>query len=94
MTIRVDAETLRAKATELRTLRSTHDENIARMRTLVTNLSDVFEGQAATAYVKRFEGMQTTFNNFSEMIEEFARNLDTVATEFENLDAGMGSRLG
>lgn len=91
--IKIDADTLRSKAVEIRTMKSNHDDNIARMRTLVTNLSGVFEGEAGTAYVNQFESMQSTFTSFSEMIENFAAELDTVATNFEQLDTGLASKL-
>lgn len=92
--IRVDAQTLHSKANEIRNLKATHDENMARMKTLVTTLSDVFEGQAATAYVNRFESMQPTFASFSEMIEEFAVALDGVATTFTDTDTTLAGSLG
>ena len=91
--IKIDAETLRSKATEIRNLKSNHDDNINRMRSIVTNLSGVFEGQAGTAYVNQFESMQATFTSFSEMIEMFAAELDSTASNFENLDTTLASQL-
>lgn len=90
----IDADTLRAKATEIRNMKSTHDDNISKMRSLVTNLSGVFDGDAGTAYVNQFESMQATFTQFSEMIEMFAAELNTVADNFQNLDTGLASKLG
>lgn len=91
--IKIDADTLRSKATEIRTMKANHDENIARMRALVTNLSGVFEGEAATAYVNQFESMQATFTSFSEMIEMFAAELDTTANSFQEMDTTLASKL-
>lgn len=91
--IKIDADTLRSKATEIRTMKANHDENIARMRALVTNLSGVFAGEAATAYVNQFESMQATFTSFSEMIEMFAAELDTTANSFQEMDTTLASKL-
>lgn len=91
--IKIDADTLRSKATEIRTMKANHDENIARMRALVTNLSGVFEGEAGTAYVNQFESMQATFTSFSEMIEMFAAELDTTANSFQEMDTTLASKL-
>lgn len=91
--IKIDADTLRSKATEIRNMKATHDENIARMRALVTNLSGVFEGEAATAYVNQFESMQATFTSFSEMIEMFAAELDTTAASFGELDVTLAGKF-
>ena len=89
MAIRVDADTLHSKANELRTLLSNHNDNVGRMRTLVNNLT----GAAATAYIEKFNGMESTFTQFAEMIESFATNLDTVANSFTEQDNSLAGSL-
>lgn len=79
MAIRVDADTLHSKANEL--------------RTLVNNLSGEFTGAAATAYIEKFNGMESTFTQFAEMIESFATNLDTVANSFTEQDNSLAGSL-
>ena len=93
MAIRVDADTLHSKANELRTLLSNHNDNVGRMRTLVNNLSGEFTGVAATAYIEKFNGMESTFTQFAEMIENFATNLDTVANSFTEQDNSLAGSL-
>ena len=93
MAIRVDAETLHSKANELRNKLDTHNQNIANMKTLVNGLSGEFTGAAATAYIDRFNSMEATFNQFSEMIENFATNLDTVANSFTEQDNSLANSL-
>lgn len=93
MAIRVDAETLHTKANELRTMLSNHNDNVSKMRTLVNGLSGEFTGAAATAYIDRFNGMEATFTQFSEMIESFATNLDTVANSFTEQDNSLAGSL-
>ena len=93
MAIRVDADTLHSKANELRTLLSNHNDNVGRMRTLVNNLSGEFTGAAATANIEKFNGMESTFTQFAEMIENFATNLDTVANSFTEQDNSLAGSL-
>ena len=93
MAIRVDADTLHSKANELRSLLSNHNDNVGRMRTLVNNLSGEFTGAAATAYIEKFNGMESTFTQFAEMIESFATNLDTVANSFTEQDNSLAGSL-
>ena len=93
MASRVDAETLHNKANELRSKLTTHNQNIASMKTLVNGLSGEFTGAAATAYIDRFNSMEATFNQFSEMIENFATNLDTVANSFTEQDNSLANSL-
>lgn len=94
-TIRVDADTLHNKATDIRTLKANHDENIMKMKSLINSMcnSDVFSGEASKAYLNRMESMQATFNSFSELIEEFATALDGVADTFGDVDNGLASSL-
>lgn len=93
MAIRVDAETLHSKANELRNKLNTHNQNIASMKGLVNGLSSEFTGAAATAYIERFNSMEATFNNFSDMIESFATNLDAVANTFTDQDNTLANSL-
>ena len=93
--IKFDADQVKDKATQLRNMRSTHDDNITQMRTLITSMcnSEIFEGQAATAYLNKFESMASTFTQFSEMIEEFAARLDVAATTMTETDNALASAL-
>lgn len=94
-TIRVDADTLHTKANEIRTLKANHDENIMKMKNLITSMcnSEVFSGEASQAYINQMESMQATFNSFSEMIEKFATELDGVANSFTVEDNRLASSL-
>ena len=93
MAIRVDAETLHTKANELRNKLETHNQTIASMKALVNGLSGEFTGAAATAYIERFNSMEGTFTQFSELIENFATNLDSVATAFSDQDTSLANSL-
>lgn len=85
--IQVTPELLREKSGELRTLKSNHDENMAKMRSLIMNLNEIFEGKAHASLIQEYESMQSTFTNFSNMIENYAKWLDTAANRFEEQDA-------
>ncbi len=93
-TIKVDAETLHAKAKEISGLRDQHDSTIQQIGSLINGLSEVFAGQAGTAYVTRFESMKNTFTSFSEMLQEFSTDLDSVANAFTSIDESLAGSLG
>lgn len=84
--ILVNPETLRAKAADVRNYRSQHDEVIARLKTLVNGLSETWQGNAQTAFVSNFEGMQSTFVQFSELLEGYAKSMETFANKMEAED--------
>ena len=91
--IHVTPDLLRGKAGELRTLRANHDENMAKMRSLIMNLEEIFGGQAKEGMFAQYESMQSTFTNFSNMIEEYAKFLDKAAVDFEDRDNAGSSAI-
>jgi len=91
--INVTPELLKGKASELRSLKANHDENMAKMRSLILNLSEIFEGQAHASLVNEYESMQSTFTNFSNMIDGYAKWLDNAAVRFEEQDTSGSAAI-
>lgn len=91
--IQVTPETLRQKATDVRTYKGEHDEVIQKLRTLVSGLNEIWKGSAQDAFVAKFESMQSTFTNFSDMLEGYAKLMDTAATEMEGVDNQLKSTM-
>ena len=71
--IQVTPDLLNSKANDLRTLKGQHDEAMSKMRTLIMGLNEVWKGDAQDAFVAKYESMQSTFNNFSQMLEDYAK---------------------
>lgn len=82
----VNPETLRSKASNVRSYRDQHDEVISRLKTLVAGLSDTWQGNAQVAFAQNFESMQPTFTQFSEMLEEYAKAMESFAAKMEEAD--------
>ena len=91
--IQVTPELLTAKANELRGLKSNHDEAMAKMRTMIMGLNEIWKGDAQAAYVAKYESMQPTFNNFSQMIEDYAKLMDTAAQKLQETDQALQSTM-
>ena len=92
--IQVTPELLNAKANELRGLKAQHDEAMAKMRSLILGLNEIWKGEAQTALVSKYEGMQSTFNNFSEMLESYAKLMDVSAQQIQETDQNLKTILG
>lgn len=92
--IQVTPELLEAKANEVRGLKSEHDEVMTKMKSLVHSLEEQWKGEAQTAFVEKFDGMQSTFNDFSEMLEGYASLMDTSAKTLREADAQLKSVIG
>lgn len=92
--IYVTAPILREKASNLRSYISEHDEAINKIRNLVNGLPSEFKGVAADTYIEKFNSMEPTFNNFSEMLEELASKLDYAAEQFSAADDAVAGKMG
>ncbi len=92
--IELTPELLRGKAGELRGYKSEHDDAISKIKNLVNGLTGEFKGVAASAYIEKFNSMEPTFNNFSEMLAELASNLDFAANEMEGKDNEVANKIG
>lgn len=91
--IQVTPELLTSKASEVRQLRAQHDEVMAKMKTLVHSLNEQWKGEAQDAFVAKFDSMQTTFTNFSEMLESYAKMMDTSAKTLQETDQSLKSAI-
>lgn len=89
--IQVTPELLEAKAGEVRRLRAEHDEVMAKMKTLVHALNEIWKGEAQDAFLAKFDGMQSTFTNFSEMLEGHAVMMDNSAKTMRETDQALKS---
>lgn len=91
--IQVTPELLRGKATELRGLRSEHDEVMNKMKVLIQGLNEIWKGEAQDAFVSKYEGMQSTFTSFSELLEAYAGLMDLSAKDMEETDVNISQTI-
>ncbi|MBO5869593.1 MAG: WXG100 family type VII secretion target [Clostridia bacterium] len=87
--IQVTPDLLNGKANELRGLKGQHDEAMNKMRTLIMGLNEVWKGDAQDAFVAKYESMQSTFSNFSQMLEEYAKLMNTAAQKLQETDTAL-----
>ncbi len=92
--IQVSPDLLNAKATELRGLKAQHDEAMAKMRSLILGLNEIWKGEAQDALVAKYESMQPTFNSFSEMLESYAKLMDVSAQQLQETDQNLKTVIG
>lgn len=91
--IQVTPDLLKGKATELRGLKEEHDNAMSSMKTLITGLSEIWKGDAQDAFLAKYESMQSTFTNFSEMLEDYAKLMDTAATQLQEADTTLQATM-
>ncbi len=91
--IQVTPDLLTSKANELRSYKDQHDEAMNKMRTLVMGLNEIWKGDAQTAFLAKYESMQSTFTNFSQMLEEYAKLMDTAALKLQETDQSLQATM-
>lgn len=91
--IQVTPELLNSKANEVRSLKATHDDTMAKLRTLVLSLNETWKGEAQDAFVAKFESMQSNFTSFSNMLENYAKLMDTAARELQSTDQSLKTTM-
>ena len=91
--IQVTPDLLKGKASELRGYKAEHDEAMNKMKTLMTNLNEVWKGDAQDALLAKYESMQNTFTQFAEMLDDYAKLMDTSAEKMAELDASLASTM-
>lgn len=91
-TLRVTPEKLQATASSFEGIGGTVQNLTQQMTSIVTGLSgQVWSGEAATAYVNKFNGLQDDMDRIYKMIKEHSDDLIEMArnfsgTELENAD--------
>jgi len=91
--IQVTPDLLNGKANELRGYKDQHDDAMAKMRALITGLNEVWKGDAQDAFLAKYEGMQSTFTNFSQMLEDYAKLMDTAAQRMQETDQSLSTTM-
>ena len=94
MKIIVSAQEMKGNATRIRTEKVNFEQCISNMRNIVTTMSGVFEGEAATAYVDNFGSYENQFKAFGDLIESFAQKLDNAAETMTDTDKTLAGILG
>ena len=91
--IQVTPETLRSKAADVRNYRSEHNDVMAKLKNLIYALNEIWKGDAQNAFLAKYESMQPTFTNFSELLEGYAKLMDTAANDLEATDQYLKSTM-
>ena len=91
--IQVTPDLLNGKANDLRGLKSQHDEAMSKMRTLIMGLNEIWKGDAQDAFVAKYESMQATFTSFSQMLEDYAKLMNTAASKLQETDTALQATM-
>lgn len=91
--IQVTPDLLHNKANELRSYKDQHDEAMSKMQNLIYGLNEVWKGEAQDAFLGKYESMQPTFTKFSQMLEDYAKLMDTAAQRLQETDQSLQATM-
>lgn len=85
--IKVSPELLTSTASEFASEGSAVSNLTGEMMSLITGLTSVWEGEAATAYITRFKGLEDDIQKMVRMIQEHSNDLEEMARIYAETDA-------
>ncbi|MDD6729100.1 MAG: WXG100 family type VII secretion target [Eubacteriales bacterium] len=84
--LKVTPEQLIATANEFQSIGTTVRNLTGEMTNIVTGLSSIWEGEAATAYTAKFNGLQDDIERLHAMITEHVTDLNDMANVYSNAE--------
>ena len=91
--LQVRPQDLRGEAQQLKIICDNDRAKMSDMRTLVMQLSQIWQGEAQKAFYNQFMSMQPVFSSFFDMIDQFAEVEMMAADEAEQVDAELLSQI-
>ena len=95
--LKVTPEKLQSTASSFEGTGTTVNNLTQQMTAIVTGLSgQIWSGEAATAYVNKFNGLQDDMDRIHKMIQEHSQDLQEVAQQFitaENANKDLANSL-
>ena len=85
--IRVSASELKTKAATLRDYNSKFKAQVGSLESQEGNLIGMWEGEARNAFDKAFKNDKLQFDNFYNLIEEYAATLEVIAAKYAQAEA-------
>lgn len=84
--ISIDYAGAMEKVQKARGYKASHDEVIVNLKTLMSSLNDVWTGNRSTQLANEFASFETTFKNFSQLLEDYANKMEAWANGFKEYD--------
>lgn len=85
--LRVTPEQLISTASEFSSQGSTIQNLTSEMVSMVGNLASAWEGEAATTYINKFNGLEDDISLMIRMVQEHATDLQEMAQTYQQAEA-------
>lgn len=84
--IKVSPQLLTSTASEFSSQGSTVNNLTTEMVNLITGMASTWEGEAATAYITKFKGLEDDIQKMVRMIQEHSSDLEEMAQVYQEAD--------
>jgi WXG100 family type VII secretion target len=93
--VRLSAETedIHAKATAVQQQASEIDAQLSQLTAAITDLQATWQGPASTAFHGLYDKWRAQATNMSQMLESIGQALNTVGSDYEQLETQIASQL-
>lgn len=88
----MQTEQMRSNADELAALRQHHLDLMRKLRILIHNLSDIWQGEAQEAFVNSFQRKSQDINNLATTLDEYISVVRAAADKIEQVDNDLLSK--
>jgi len=91
--IQITPETLRTQSTTVRKYKTDQAETMQKLKNLVLSLNDSWKGEAQDAFVAKFQSMDQTYRKLSDVLESYAKLMDTAANDMQATDQNLKNMI-
>lgn len=84
--LNVTPEQLSQSASEFSSKAGTISNLTSEMTNMVTGLASAWEGEASTAYINKFRGLEDDIQKMIRMVQEHSNDLDEMARNYTNVE--------
>lgn len=92
-TIQITPEELKARASSLMGSKGKHDDAMREIDSIVNALDSAWKGPSQDAFVEKYRSMKGRFSEFAELLENYAKLMETAANEMQQTDDTLKSRM-
>lgn len=89
--IRVSPDKLNSTAGEIKNIQSNVLNITSEMTSIVQGMSSDWTGDASTAYIQKFTGLQDDMQKISSMLNEHVTDLQTMSTTYSQAESNAAS---
>lgn len=91
--IQITPETLRGQANTVVKYKNEQQLTMQRIRNIVLSLEDSWKGEAQKAFVVKFQSMDQSYQKLSEVLEAYAKLMESAANEMQNIDQSLKNMI-